>query len=67
MPDFPACSRVPLWASPGFVLPVIAEKAVLQIFLTIQLMILAQIQFQVSKSVTTVQDMCLFERRLMYK
>lgn len=44
--QFPAHSRVPLWASPGFIQPLVVQKAVLQIFLIIQLMVSAQIQFQ---------------------
>lgn len=61
MPCFPGHRGVPLEASPDFVQPVLVQKAVLQIFLATQLMLLAQIQFLVSKSVTTMQDVCLFE------
>jgi len=61
MPCFPGHRGILLQPSPRFTQPVVVQKAVLQIFLTMQLILLAQIQFLVSGSVTTVQDVCLFE------
>ena len=61
MPRFPGHREVLLRACPGLVQQVVVQKTVLQIFLAIQLMLLAQILFLVSRSVTAMQDVCLFE------
>lgn len=58
MTSFPGHGEVPLQAAPGFGQPVHVQRAVLQIFLAV---LLAQVQFLFSKSVTTMQDVCLFE------